>query len=159
MKTACVLLPFSSNFLQCLPLQWFRGSLPRSSNICAPWAFKNPDRLNITWSSSQKRSRDIKISTTRLGLIIVNPLLGWTESDLQRALTAFFRLSILLNVFHKVRIMQGGKGGHWLRIPDKNYQSPEIQKEHLSLFREETVGYKNVCLNSQGQWQRRVFCI
>lgn len=89
MKAICMLLPFLSDLLLCLLLRQLIRDLPGSNNIHIQWASENPRRLNITWSNSPKRSRDIKISATRLGLIIANPLLGWSESDLHRALFFF----------------------------------------------------------------------
>lgn len=88
-EVSSFLQDFCSSFLLCLPLQRLKGSLPRSNNTNTGRLFENPNRLNVTRSSSLKRSRDVKISTTGLGWIIVNPLLGWSESDLQRALANF----------------------------------------------------------------------
>lgn len=132
----------SSNLLPHLPLQQFSRGLLRSNNIHVQWASENPERLHVIWSSSLKRSRDIE-TRTKLRLTIVNPLLGWSESHLQSALLGFFRLSVLLNDFHKVRIMQEVKG-HWLWTRYRNYWSKKTQKKQHCCFREETKILKYV---------------
>lgn len=93
-----------------------------------------------------------KISTTGLGLIIAKLLLGWRESDLQRALRMLSGfLHFWMSFTSLNNVTREKKEGHWFGFKMRTTKVPKYRQKPLVILEKKQQDFKR-CLNSQDHW-------